>query len=78
MDSVAGGKKWGWSNFKFEGQDSRPSTPVAKKAKKILNMVNKPLNLGIEPIDGDDKDIYSNKKAVNLFSVIGPKTKYQK
>lgn len=41
-------------------------------------MVNKPMNLGTQPIDGDDEDIYSFKIPVNMYSLISTQTKYVK
>lgn len=35
-------KKWGWSALKHETYYDSPTTPAVKKAKKILQMVDKP------------------------------------
>ena len=41
-------------------------------------MVNKPLNLGTAPIDGDDEDIYSFKKPANINSMLCHEKKFVK
>jgi len=65
--------RWGWSNTDFDKEDSTaptvPPTPIAKKAKKILQMVDKPKNIGIEPLEDGDEDIYSTSVATNVYSL---------
>ena len=79
-------KHWGWANIKelnneidrsSQSDSNQQRTPIAKKAKRILQMVDKPLNLGVEPLDDGMDDIYSTKIPVNLYSFIKPK-KYEK
>lgn len=41
-------------------------------------MVDKPKDLGVEPIDGDNEDIYSKIVATNIFSFLGEESKYVK
>ena len=45
---------------------------------KVLQMTNKPKNIGKYPIDGDDEDIYSYVVATNEFSILNENTKYVK
>ena len=73
---------WGWTNNEiehtFEDDAHQAKTPMAKKAKKILQMVDKPMNIGVEPIDGSDPDIYSLTTPVNSYSFITIPKKYDK
>jgi hypothetical protein len=73
---------WGWSdqeiNQSFTSQLSGMKTPMAKKAKKILQMVDKPNNVGVLPLDGDDKDIYSHSVSLNVYSFMSVPKKYDK
>ena len=73
---------WGWNNneieHSFEDEGHETKTPMAKKAKKILQMVDKPMNIGVTPIDGSDPDIYSLTTPVNVYSFIAKPKKYDK
>lgn len=41
-------------------------------------MVDKPKNIGVEPLDGEDEDIYSYRVGTNVFSFLGNNTKFIK
>jgi hypothetical protein len=41
-------------------------------------MVDRPKNIGTVPVDGDNDDIYSKRIAVNQFSLLNQKEKYDK
>jgi hypothetical protein len=71
-------KKWGWAAVEYEAERLETSTPIAKKAKKIMQMTNKALNYGTRPIDGDDKNIYSRKIATNFYSLMNENQKVDK
>ena len=55
-----------------------PELPLQRRLNKILNMVDRPKNIGTFPVDGDNDDIYSKRIAVNQFSLLNQKEKYDK
>lgn len=76
--STISSKKWGWSAVEYEAERLETTTPMAKKAKKIMQITDKPKNYGTMPIDGDDDNIYSQVIATNIYSLINKNQKIDK
>lgn len=76
--STISGKKWGWSAVEYEAERLETNTPMAKKAKKILQITDRPKNYGTMSMDGGDENIYSKVIATNIYSLMNENQKFDK